>query len=198
MGPLDVYRRLLLAILSMFALGTVASVSIGGAGSSAATAHRDRLQLTEAPKGAQSVLSVQKAMSAAKSQGKTETPRDVVVAGQIGGLPNIWPDIHPAYPWNEGQASFFLVDGKVAAQFAAHAKQHGGNHNCAFCRGLAQKNAHAVAIVNLVDERGEVIALDARELLGLKENQVVTVRGKARLLGGSMLVIDADGVFVQR
>ena len=48
-----------------------------------------------------------------------------------------------------------------------------------------------------MDERGEIIRLDAPELLGLKENQAVVIRGKARLLGGSMLVIDADGVYTR-
>ena len=33
-----------------------------------------------------------------------------------------------------------------------------------------------------------------RELLDLKENSTVVVRGKAKLLGGRLLVIDADGI----
>ena len=52
--------------------------------------------------------------------------------------------------------------------------------------------------MNFVDEKGEIIRIDARELLGLKENQTVVVRGKAKLLGGAMLVIDADGVYTKR
>src|SRR6185503_12273009 len=97
--------------------------------------------------------------------------RDVVITGQVGGMPNLWPDQHPAFPWYEKQASLFLVDTKVAAQFATHAKNHGGNnHNCAFCQALAAKNAHAIAVVNFVDEKGDIIRVDSRELLGLKEN----------------------------
>ena len=107
----------------------------------------------------------------------------MTVVGQIGGMPNVWPDLHPNFPWYEKQASFFVVDKKIASMFAEHAKHHGGNSsNCAFCQSLAAKNAHAVAVVNLVDENGEIIRLDARELLGLKENQTVVIRGKARLL----------------
>jgi hypothetical protein len=131
----------------------------------------------------------------AKKTGAPKT-RDVVITGQIGGMPNLWPDQHPAFPWYEKQASLFLVDSKVAAQFAAHAKSHGGNHhNCAFCQALAAKNAHAIAVVNFMDEKGQIIRVDSRVLLGLKENQVVTIRGKAKLLGGIMLVIDADGIY---
>jgi hypothetical protein len=111
-------------------------------------------------------------------------------------MPNVWTDTHPDFPWYAGQASFFLVDKKIAAQFAAHAKQHGGNHNCAFCQSLAAKNAHAAAVVNLVDDQGEILRIDSRELLGLKENQTVVVRGTAKLLGGRLLVIDATGIHV--
>ena len=57
---------------------------------------------------------------------------EVVVVGQIGGMPNVWTDTHPDFPWYAGQSSFFLVDTKIAAQFATHAKKHGGNHSCAF------------------------------------------------------------------
>ena len=47
-------------------------------------------------------------------------------------------------------------------------------------------------------DAGDIIRVNSQELLGLRENQTVTIRGKARLLGGSMLVIDADGVYSPR
>jgi hypothetical protein len=142
------------------------------------------------------VLVVQKQLVAARKAANGAKTLDVAVTGQIGGMPNVWADTHPNFPWYAGQASFFLVDKKIAAQFAAHAKQHGGNHNCAFCRSLAAKNAHAAAVVNLIDEHGEIVRIDSRELLGLKEHQTVTVRGTAKLLGGKLLVIDATGIHV--
>ncbi len=192
------FRRLHFLALSVAVLVTAAGVSFSSAAGGLDTAgHRDRLRMADEPKGAQQVLTVQKAFVAAPSQPNAPATRDVVISGQIGGMPNVWPEQHPTFPWYEGQASFFLVDSKIAAQFATHAKHHGGNHNCAFCQSLAAKNAHAIAVVNFVDERGEIIRLDARELLGLKENQAVVIRGKARLLGGSMLVIDADGVYAR-
>jgi hypothetical protein len=112
-------------------------------------------------------------------------------------MPNVWPETHPDFPWYKGQASFFLVDAKVAAQFATHAKKHGGNHNCSFCQSLARKNANAIAVVNLTDAEGNTLRIDARELFDLNENATVVVRGKARLLAGRLLVIDADGIYVQ-
>jgi hypothetical protein len=158
-------------------------------------AHRSRLRLAAPPGDAAQVLDVQKRLLAAKTQPDAPKTRDVVVTGQIGGMPNVWPETHPDFPWYRGQASFFLVDSKVAAQFAAHARRHGGGHECAFCKGLAAKNVHAIAVVNFVDEEGQILRVDTRELLDLKENQTVTLRGKAKLLAGSMLVIDADGIY---
>jgi hypothetical protein len=159
-------------------------------------AHYARLKLAETPKDAEGVLAVQKQLVAAKKQAAAAPSQEVVVTGQIGGMPNVWPETHPDFPWYKGQASFFLVDSKVAAQFATHAKQHGGNHNCSFCQSLARKNASAIAVVNLTDEEGKTLRIDSRELLGLKENATVVVRGKAKLLSGRLLVIDADGIYL--
>jgi hypothetical protein len=158
---------------------------------------RTRLRLTEEPKKFQQVLDTQKTLSALRTKQNPSATQEVVIRGQIGGMPNVWPEMHPAFPWYEKQASFFLVDSKIAAQFAAHDKHHGGGDKCAFCQSLAERNANAIAVVNLVDERGEIIPVDSRELLGLKERQTVVVRGKARLLGGSMLVIDADKIYTR-
>jgi hypothetical protein len=159
---------------------------------------RSRLRLAQSPQNPQHVLAIQKQLVAAKKNPMASTTLDVVVLGQIGGMPNVWADTHPDFPWYDGQASFFLVDKKIAAQFAAHAKQHGGNHDCAFCRSLAAKNAHAAAVVNLVNDQGEILRIDSRELLELKENQTVIVRGTAKLLGGKLLVIDAKGIYLPR
>ena len=159
-------------------------------------AHRARLRLAETPRDAEGVLAVQKQLVAAKRQEAAASEVDVVVVGQIGGMPNVWPETHPDFPWYKGQSSFFLVDTKIAAQFATHAKKHGGNHNCSFCQSLARKNASAIAVVNLTDEQGKTLRVDARELFELNENATVVVRGKAKLLGGRLLVIDADGMHI--
>jgi hypothetical protein len=181
-------------VVSVLALAGLAVA----AGSVDRAAERTRLQLPQSPENAQHVLAVQKQLAASKNNPNAAKTVEVVVMGQIGGMPNVWTDTHPDFPWYAGQSSFFLVDQKIAAQFATHAKKHGGNHSCAFCQSLAAKNAHAAAVVNLVDEQGEILRIDSRELLGLKENQTVVVRGTAKLLGGRMLVIDATGIHVPR
>ena len=131
------------------------------AGNSEIAAHQARLQIAEVPKDPQGVLAVQKELLAAKRQAAAANSREFVIVGQIGGMPNVWPETHPDFPWYKGQASFFIVDSKVASQFATHAKKHGGNHNCSFCQSLAQ-NASAIAVVNLTDEQGKTLRIDAR------------------------------------
>jgi hypothetical protein len=158
-------------------------------------AQRARLILAEPLPDSEHVLALQKQFVADRNRTDAPKVREVVVTGQIGGMPNVWPDTHPGFPWYPGQASFFLVDTKVAAQFAQHAKKHGGQE-CVFCRQLAAKNVNAIAVVNLVDSEGKVLLVDLRKLVDLQENQSVTIRGKARLLAGSLLQIDADGIHV--
>jgi hypothetical protein len=189
------FGLLVLGVVSLTWAGVVRPTQ--AAGNVDAEAHRTRLVLEKSPDNAVDVLTVRKQMVNSKRQTGTAKPREVVVTGQIGGMPNVWPDSHPDFPWYEGQASFFLVDSKVASQFAAHAKQHGGGHQCTFCKSLAAKNAHAIAVVNFVDKDGKILRFDARELADLKENQTVMIRGNAKLLAGSMLVIDADGIFIR-
>jgi hypothetical protein len=159
---------------------------------------RARLELASLPNDPADVLAVIKRLKSRSAQPGESDPVEVSVVGQIGGMPNPWSDTHPDFPWFAGQASLFLLDTKIAAQFAKHAKSHGGNHNCAFCQRLAAKHAHSVAVVNFVDEKGEILKIDARELLGLQENERIVVRGRAELLGGTMLVIHADGVHFRR
>jgi hypothetical protein len=158
-------------------------------------AHQARLQLTDQPRDAQQVVAVLKQLAADKSQPEALKTCDVVITGQIGGVPNVWPTEHPQFPWYRSQASFFLVDSKVAAQCTVRALPSNGKV-CIVCQRQAAKNARAMAVVNLVDENGETLPVNARELMNLKENQTVIVRGKAKLLAGSMLVIDADGIYV--
>jgi hypothetical protein len=159
--------------------------------------HRTRLRLASLPDARQDVLAVQQKLVAASTQPAAPKSQDVVLVGQIGGMPNVWKETHPDFPWYAGQASFFLVDAKIAAQFASHAHAHGGE-DCAFCQQLASKNAHAIAVVNFVDAQGKIIEIDARQLLGVKDRQTVVIRGKAKLLAGALLVVDADGIYVPR
>ena len=161
-------------------------------------AARQQWTMAEPPPKAADVLDVRRSLNAKKQPDGSANLAEVTVTGQIGGMPNPWTETHPDFPWYRGQASFFLLDSKVASQFARHAKSHGGHANCSFCQQLAAKNAHAVAVVNFVDAQGKVLKTDARELLALRENQKVVIRGKAQLLGGSFVVITAEAIHARR
>lgn len=125
-------------------------------------------------------------------------PQQVVVVGQIGGMPNPWCDSEPAFPWKEGMATVFVIDPGTAADFAESEHAHEDSCDCPFCARHAADNVASVAVVNFLDDAGEVIDIRADQLLGVAKDETVVIRGTARLQGGEMLVIDADGVYVRR
>ena len=54
------------------------------------------------------------------------------------------------------------------------------------------------ALVKVVDEQGNLLQTDARELFKVKELDTVVVRGKARRDDAGNLTVLANGVFVRR
>ena len=125
-------------------------------------------------------------------------PRDVVIVGKIGGMPNPWTETEPDFPWKEGSATLFLVDPATAAEFGDEEHAHDDSCDCPFCARKATERVDSVATVNFIDEAGKVIDLPAGPLLDLNERDTVVVRGRAHLIAGKMLVIDADGIYVRR
>mgnify|MGYP001164626519 CR=1 FL=1 len=92
-------------------------------------------------------------------------------------------------PWDAGKASFLLAE--------LPAEGHGDGHdadNCPFCKRRAAQAP--TAIVQFLDERGKVIAHDARQLFDLQKNDVVTVRGRAVRGELNSLVVTADAIYV--
>jgi hypothetical protein len=110
------HKKLVLYANSVMSVLALAGLCLA-AGAVDRAAQRTRLQLTDLPENAQQVLAVQKQLVVAKKNPNASTTSEVVVVGQIGGMPNVWTDTHPDFPWYAGQSSFFLVDTKIAAQF---------------------------------------------------------------------------------
>jgi len=52
------------------------------------------------------------------------------------------------------------------------------------------------AVVEFVDETGHSLHIDARELLGVKKDQLVVVRGQGRVESDGYLIVTADGIYV--
>ena len=96
-------------------------------------------------------------------------------------------------PFQAGLASFMisqLPDATHAGGDPEHAE------NCPFCKRKL-KNAPK-AVVRFLNDTGEVLAVDSRELLGVSKGDVVVVRGVATYLEPVNTVqIDAEGIFVR-
>lgn len=121
----------------------------------------------------------------------------VVLIGRIGGMPNPFEKgLEKSFPWNDGKAAFFLVDAATADEFTDHLAEQDEDHaaNCPFCAAHAANSLSAVATVIFPDETGEAAPVDARDLFGLEEGELVVVRGEPTLLG-DLMVVKADGLF---
>ena len=98
--------------------------------------------------------------------------------------------------WDPDKAAFMVRD--LALQIEKHDDGHGGSghDDCAFCKAAKEKALESMALVQVVDEDGGVIQIDARKLLGLKEDQVIVAEGQGVLEDGT-LVFNAKKVFIR-
>ncbi len=125
-------------------------------------------------------------------------PKEVAMVGQIGGLANPWEETQPEFPFAQSQAIFFLADPQAIAEHEAEGHVHAPGEECSFCAAHAEENSELLAMVRLVDEQGQVLPIDTRQLLNLKENDMVVVQGEAQVLEGGMMIINAAGIFVRK
>jgi hypothetical protein len=109
---------------------------------------------------------------------------DVVVFGRIGGEKK---------PWVDGRAAFWVVDS------AFKACNDKADDDCKtpwdYCCDDPGELHKGMATVKIVDGEGKTIAVDARELLGVKELQTVVVKGKAKRDEQGNLTVLASGVY---
>ena len=109
--------------------------------------------------------------------------KPIVLAGRV--------DAGDFDPFESGLASFMLSE----LPDEDHASDD-PNHvdNCPFCKRKLEKAPKAV--VKILDSSGDVMPVDARELLGIAKGDIVVVRGSGRYSEAVNLVeITADGVF---
>ena len=171
------------ALLSAVVIGALTAGCTGGdkgsgqagepKGPSAAGA---KYVLASEPAGAKPVKAV-------RSDAKDGDP--VVIVGHIGG---------DKKPWVEGRASFWIVDPSI--------KPCPPDEGCPTpwdcCCEPKETLRQAMATIKFVDEQGQTVAVDARELLGLKESQTVVVQGKAKRDEQGNLTVLAEGLYVRR
>ncbi len=173
---------------------------------------RSRLLLAEEPDGGQSVLDVREMLLALQAEedakdhsghnhgpgGHAIKAQEVVIVGRIGGLANPWKEMQPDFPFGNDRAIVFLADLGAVAEKEVGGHNHAPGEECAFCESNAEDNSSMLAMVRFLDEKGEVLPMDVRQLFDVKGQETVVVRGLARIVTGEMLVIDATGLCVRR
>ena len=136
----------------------------------------EKYLLASEPQGAQGVIHVRE---------NAQDEQTVIVVGRIGGSEN---------PWVERRAAFSIVD------LSLHACSDKEGDECEtpwdYCceTDLLPK---ATVLVKLVDDSGNLVATDARELLQAKELQTVVVEGKTKRDEAGNLTVLASGVYLK-
>jgi hypothetical protein len=139
-----------------------------------AAADGDAYKLEEQPKDAHDVIALRK---------EAEDQQDVVVVGRIGGRPN---------PWIKGTAAFSIVDRslKPCNEIEGDTCKTPWDYCC------ESNLPKATVLVMFVDEDGKIVKQDARELLGVKELDTLTIVGKAKRDKAGNVTVMASKVFV--
>lgn len=110
---------------------------------------------------------------------------EIVVTGRIGG------DVDP---WVKGRAAFVIVDPSLVP-----CSEREGD-SCPtpwdYCCDT-DRLADAKATIKFVNEAGDTLPTDARQLLGVKELQYVTVRGQAKRDEAGNLTVLAQDIYVK-
>ena len=167
-------RKLL--VLAALALGGAHLAGCGNATPPTTSVPRNvdaRYLLPSEPSGALGVVDFKE---------KAKSGEEVVVVGRIGG---------GVMPWIEGRAAFLLVD--EGAPMPCEDDQCGPE-----CKHCAQEIAECTTVVKFMDEQGKTLSIDSRELLGIKEEETVVVRGEASRDNEGSVALKASSIFVRR
>ena len=158
-----------------FAL-VVAVTGCGDATSSGplAATSGDEFRLASEPPGALEVLD-------AKEQAKDG--KSIVVIGRLGG---------GLKPWIEGRAAFLLVDTRILPSCEE------GDQCKEGCPDCSREMLAASTMVKFLGDDGKVLPVDARQLLGVKEQETVVIEGVASRDEDGNVSIAAHGIYVRR
>jgi hypothetical protein len=107
----------------------------------------------------------------------------VVIVGRLGG---------GVKPWIDGRAAFLLVDTRILPSCNEGEKC---DENCPSC---AEAMLSASTMVKFLGDDGKVLPVDARALLGVKEQQTVVVQGFANRDKTGNVSIAAEKIYVRR
>ncbi len=172
-----------LSALALLCLPIV--IGCGSAGESSATAARtpavsidgSKFLLSEEPDGAVGVITARE---------EAEDGMPLVMVGRIGGSDK---------PWIEGRAAFMVLDASMNVVAEGEDSVDGE-----ICTGdcCATERLACTALVKVIDSEGQLIAVDSRQLLGVKEADMVVVEGRAQKDKSGNFVMLANRLFIRR
>ena len=136
-----------------------------------------QLMLAEEPADAKPVIDVRK---------DAKDGDEVTITGRIGG------DVDP---WVKGRAAFLIVDPSLVpcSEREGDSCPTPWDYCCDTDRLEESK-----ATIKFVDGAGQTLPTDARQLLGVKELERVTIRGKAKRDEAGNLTVLASGIYIKR
>ncbi len=114
----------------------------------------------------------------------SENGDEFIISGKVGVRDlNEW--------WVDGYATFWITE---ASQDDTN---HGGpGHDPASCPFCSRKYKETVAVIQCVDEKGNVIPLDAKTLFNLQTGDLVTVKGKGEIDESGILNVKTSGIYI--
>ncbi len=162
----------LIPMLATFAMGAL--LPCISATRATAAEEENPYKLAEAPKAASDVIAL---------RNDAKDKQDVVVVGRIGGRVN---------PWIKGMAAFSIVDRSLKAcnEIEGDTCKTPWDYCCEADLGKA------TVLVTFVDDSGKIVKQDARELLGVKELDTLTIVGKAKRDPSGNITILASKAYV--
>lgn len=142
----------------------------------AANIDASQFKLAEEPDGAVGVIAARESV---------EDGAPLVLVGRIGGS---------AKPWIDGRAAFTLLDASMSVVDEGEDSEAGE-----LCIGdcCATDRLNCTTLVKVVDEQGRLVPIDSRELLGLKESDMIVAQGTAKKDDSGNFVMLARSVFIR-
>ena len=171
---IDQRRILAIAILPALLLAGCGTQTAEPEAATTPAADADYLAAVE-PSGARDVV---------QARESAKDGDEVTVVGRIGGSVD---------PWIDGRAAFTIVDPslKACSDIPGDSCPTPWDYCCEASIGESS------ATVKVVDEQGNLVKSDARELLKVKELDTVVVQGKAQRDEAGNLTVLAERVYVR-
>ena len=127
------------------------------------------------------------AVGVIEARESSEDGESLVLVGRIGGAVN---------PWIDGRAAFTLLDASMSV--VAEGEDSGKEGELCMGDCCATERLECTTLVKVVDAQGRLVPVDSRELFGLKETDMVVVKGTAKKDKSGNFVMLAKGVFKRK